>query len=187
MIESVKLRADARGNRARILEVARTALADDPAATLNSIAKSAGVGQGTLYRHFPTREALVLGVYREEIDDLVGLAPTLLMQQRPLEAFRLWCGELARLGRVKHGIADVLHAIISEQDFEQTYLPVVGAVTLMMKACETTGQIRPGVQPADFLMLLQFLWQTPPNQDSAAQTQRLLELCFAALVPKIDA
>ena len=184
MSEGGKLRADARGNRARILEVARTALAADPNATLNSIAKAAGVGQGTLYRHFPTREALVLGVYREEIDDLVGLAPTLLTQHRPLEAFRLWCSELARLGRVKHGIADVLHAVISEQDFEQTYLPIVGAVTLIMEACETTGQIRSGTQPADFLMLLQFLWQMPPDSDGAAQTQRLFELLFRGLGAK---
>jgi AcrR family transcriptional regulator len=184
MSESDKLRADARGNRDRILEVARAALAADPGAMLNSIAKSAGVGQGTLYRHFATREALVLSVYRKEIDDLIELAPTLLLQHQPLEAFRLWCSELARLGRVKHGIADALHAVVSEQDFEQTYVPIVGAVRLMMEACEAAGQIRSGIQPADFLMLLQFLWQTPPTSDSMAQTQRLLELSFRSLGSK---
>lgn len=184
MSESDKLRADARGNRDRILKVARAALAADPGATLNSIAKSAGVGQGTLYRHFATREALVLGVYRKEIDDLVDLAPALLMRHAPLEAFRVWCGELARLGRVKHGIADALHAVVSEQDYEKTYLPIVGAVKLLMEACETAGQIRSGIPPADFLMLLQFLWQTPPTSDSMAQTQRLLELSFRSLGAK---
>ena len=179
--EGGKLRADAQGNRERILEVARAALATDPGATLNSIARTAGVGQGTLYRHFPTREALVLSVYRKEIDDLVGLAPTLLTQHPPLAALRLWCGELARLGRVKHGIADVLHAIISEQDYEQTYLPILGAVTLLMEECEATKTINSSTRPADFLMLLQFLWQTPPSPDSVAQTQRLLELLFRGL------
>ncbi len=184
MSETVKLRADARGNRERILEVARLALAADPGATLNSIARSAGVGQGTLYRHFPTREALVLSVYRKEIDELVGLAPVLLTQHRPLTAFRLWCDELARLGRVKQGIADVLHAVILEQDFEQAYLPILGAVTLMMEACEAAGQIETGTKPADFLMLLQFLWQTPPASDSVAQVERLFGLLFRGLGAK---
>lgn len=182
--EAGKLRADARGNRDRLLDVARAALADDPDATLNSIAKAAGVGQGTLYRHFPTREALVLGVYRKEIDELVELVPALLAQHRPLAAFRLWCAELARLGRVKHGIADVLHAVISEQEFEQTYISIVGAVTLMMRACEEAGEIAVGTRPADFLTLLQFLWQTPPSPDGADQTQRLIELLFRGLRAK---
>src|SRR5690242_13099507 len=139
-----RLRADAQGNRDRLLDVARAALAQDPEAALNAIAKAAGVGQGTLYRHFPTREALVLAVYRKEIDDLVELAQALLAQHRPINAFRLWCDELARLGRVKHGIAHVLHAVISEQDFEHTYLPILGAVTLMMQACEQAGEIVAG-------------------------------------------
>lgn len=179
--EAGKLRSDAQDNRERILAVARAALEADPGTTLNSIAKSAGVGQGTLYRHFPTREALVLSVYRKEIDDLVGLAPTLLTRHPPLVAFRLWCGALARLGRVKQGIAEVLHAVISEQDYEQTYLPILGAVTLLMEACEAAKAINSSTPPADFLMLLQFLWQTPPSMDRTAQTQRLLELVFRGL------
>lgn len=183
-IEGGKLRADAQGNRDRLLAVARTALADDPDITLNAIAKAAGVGQGTLYRHFPTREALVLGVYRKEIDDLVALAPALLAQHPPLTAFRFWCDELARLGQVKHGIADVLHAVVSEQDFEQTYLQIVGAVTLMMGACEEAGEIAAGTRPADFLTLLQFLWQTPPNPAGADQKRRLIDLLFRGLGAK---
>jgi hypothetical protein len=63
-------------------------------------------------------------------------------------------------------------------------VPIVGAVRLMMEACEAAGQIRSGIQPADFLMLLQFLWQTPPTSDSMAQTQRLLELSFRSLGSK---
>src|SRR5277367_2562625 len=128
MVDDENLRADARANRDRILDVARDALATDPAASLNSIAKAAGVGAGTLYRHFPSREALVLGVYRKEIDALVALAPKLIARHKPLQAFRLWCDRLAQLGRVKHGIADTLHAAQSDRDFEETYFPMVGAV-----------------------------------------------------------
>ncbi len=87
VVKSDSLRSDAQGNNSRILEVARDALAADPNASLNSIAKEAGVGAGTLYRHFPSRESLVLGVYRKEIDTLVALAPTLLPSMRLFSPF----------------------------------------------------------------------------------------------------
>jgi len=179
--EAEKLRADARANRDRILDVARAALAADPEASLNSIAKTAGVGQGTLYRHFPSREALVLGVYRKEIDALVELAPSLLAERPPLQAFRLWCDRLAGLGRVKHGIADMLHAVISDQDFQETYWPMVAAVRGLMDACEASGDIHPGGKPEDVLLLLGLLWRIPPGSAGEAQTQRLLELVFRGL------
>jgi AcrR family transcriptional regulator len=87
MSDDELLRVDARANRDRILDVARDALATDQAASLNSIAKSAGVGAGTLYRHFPSRESLVLSVYRKEIDTLVALAPHYLPNTRHSRLF----------------------------------------------------------------------------------------------------
>ena len=176
-----RLRADARANRDRILEVARVALTANPEASLVSIAKATGVGQGTLYRHFPSREALVLGVYRKEIDSLVDLAPRLLAEHSPLQAFRLWCDRLARLGRMKRGVADMLRAVISDQDFEQTYWPMVDAVRGLMIACEESGEIRKGAHPEDFLLLIQFLWQTPASPDGERQAKRLLALLFRGL------
>ena len=174
-------RIDARTNRTRILDVARAALSADPDMPFNAIARAAGVGQGTLYRHFSSREALVLGVYRKEIDALVELAPRLLAAHPPLAAFRLWCDALTRLGRMKRGIADVLHAVISEQDFKDTYWPMVGAVGALMRACEGSGDIRPGAIPEDFLLLIQFLWQTPAGPDGEAQAERLLGFLFRGL------
>jgi AcrR family transcriptional regulator len=179
--EDEKLRADARANRDRILDIARDALAADPAASLNSIAKAAGVGAGTLYRHFPSREALVLGVYRNEIETLVALAPMLLTKHPPLQAFRIWCDRLAKFGTVKHGVADLLHATRSDQDFQETYWPMLGAVRQLMNACEASGEIRPGADAEDFLMLLGFLWQIPPTPAGKARVKRLLELAFRGL------
>ena len=181
MADDGKLRADARENRNRILDVAREALAADPAASLNSIAKAAGVGAGTLYRHFPSRESLALGVYRKEIDALVALAPVLLTEHPPLQAFRMWCDRLAEFGRVKHGVADMLHAVISDQDFQETYWPMVKAVRQLMGACEGSGDIRPGADAEDFLMLLGFLWQIPPTSAGEARVKRLLALAFRGL------
>jgi AcrR family transcriptional regulator len=176
-----KLRADARANRDRILDVARDALAADPGASLNSIAKAAGVGAGTLYRHFPSREALVLGVYRKEIESLVALASTLLGKHTPLQAFRIWCDRLAKFGRMKHGIADVIHATTSEPDLQGTYLPLLGAVRQLMAACEGSGEIRPGTDPEDFLVLVGLLWRIPPNSVGTARVKKLLALAFRGL------
>ena len=181
MGEEELLRADARANRDRIIDVARDALAADPAASLNSIAKSAGVGAGTLYRHFPSRESLVLGVYRKEIDTLVALAPALLAKHPPLQAFRLWCDRLAKSGRMKYGVADIVHAAATEQDMQETYVPMLGAVRQLIEACERSREIRPGTNPEDFLVLVGLLWRIPPTSSGEARVKRLLALAFRGL------
>lgn len=179
--EADQLRADARANRERILDVAKQALTADPAASLNSIAKAAGVGAGTLYRHFPNRESLILGVYYEEIRALVALAPALTAEHPPLMAFRLWCAQLARYGRIKFGIADALHPALTERDVRETYWPMVGAIRHLLDACETAGAITPGTDAEDLLLLLGFLWRIRPGPDAEAQADRLLMLVFRGL------
>ena len=181
MYENGKRRADARANKNHILEVAREALAADPMTSLNSIAKKAGVGAGTLYRHFPSREALVLAIYRKEIDALVTLAPALLKRHSPLQALRRWSGRVAEIGRMKHGIADMLHAVISDQDFQETYWPMLGAVHELMEACEVAGVIRSGTDPEDFLVLLGLLCQIAPDAAGIARVDRLLTLALTGL------
>ncbi len=92
-------RADFTRNRERILTAARAALAETSDASLSAIAKAAGVGFGTLYRHFATREALVLTLYHSEMQRLVDRAPELLQAHEPLDALRLWLQEVARPAR----------------------------------------------------------------------------------------
>ena len=184
MTDDEILRADARANRDRILDVARDALATDPAASLNSIAKAAGVGAGTLYRHFPSRESLVLGVYRKEIDTLVSLAPALLAKHAPLQAFRVWCDRLAKFGRMKYGVADIVHAATSDQDLQETYKPMLNAVRQLICACEGSGEIRAGSDPEDFLVFVGLLWRIPPNSAGEARVKRLLALAFRGLGAK---
>jgi AcrR family transcriptional regulator len=179
--EDDRLRADARANRDRILEVAHEALAADPEASLHSIAKAAGVGQGTLYRHFATREALVLGVYRNEIDALAELAPSLLAEHPPLHAFRIWCDRLAEFGKMKRGIADLVHASRSDQDPKETYRLMLDALRKLMIACEGSGEIHPGADAEDFLMLMGLLWRIPPTPAGEARVKRLLALAFRGL------
>jgi AcrR family transcriptional regulator len=176
-----QLRADARHNRDRILEVARDAFAASGDVSLNSIAKKAGVGPGTLYRHFPSREALVLAVYRHDVQQLVDAAPALLEVHPPLRALRLWFDRLAYYGRIKHGLADVLHAATSDGLVGETYGPVIGAITLLLRACAEAGDIRPGHDPDDVLLILGFLWRIDPSRDWEARAARMLDIVIAGL------
>ncbi|WP_446745169.1 TetR/AcrR family transcriptional regulator [Silvibacterium acidisoli] len=176
-----ELRADARANRDRILDVARAAFSSDPNVSLNSIAKTAGIGAGTLYRHFPSRESLVLAIYRKDVDTLVALAPTLLSKHSPLKAFRLWCESLAQLGKMKYGVADILHAAASEQDRQETYQPMLGAVRSILSACEMAKEIRSGTDPEDVLVFLGLLWRIPPTKAGEIRIKRLLTILFRGL------
>lgn len=176
-----ELRADAQANKDRILDVAREAFIADPAASLNSIANAAGVGAGTLYRHFPTRESLVLGLYRKEIDTLVALAASLLAKHPPGQAFRLWCDRLVKFGKMKYGVADIVHAATSPQDRQELYAPLLDAVRQMIEACEDSGDIRAGTDPEDVLVLLGLLWRIPPTPAGEQRVRRLLALALRGL------
>jgi AcrR family transcriptional regulator len=175
------LRADAQQNRERILDAARNVFADSTDASLNSIAKKAGVGPGTLYRHFPNREALVLAVYRYDVQKLSDSAAELLTSHQPPQALRLWFDRLAHYSVIKHGLADVLHSVTSDGLAGETYGPVIGAVTLLLTACEQDGSIRPGIDPDGVLLLLGFLWRIDPGPNAATRTERLLDLVMAGL------
>jgi AcrR family transcriptional regulator len=175
------LRADAQLNRDRILEVARHALAASSDASLNSIAKKAGVGPGTLYRHFPNREGLVLAVYRHEVQQLADLAPQLLEEHPPLVALRLWFDRLAYYGKIKHSLADVLHAATSDGLVGETYGPVIGAITLLLHACEEAGTLRSGIDADDVLLMVGFLWRLDPSNDWEARASRMLDFVMDGL------
>src|ERR1041385_3153057 len=123
------VRADARENRARILEAARTAFVADGETSMNQIAQRAGVGAGTLYRNFPTREALVLAVYQDEVTRIVGTVPGLLAKMPPLEALRHWTTDLVEAMRRKHGLGDALSPGAHQAISEQSYGPVIAAIT----------------------------------------------------------
>jgi AcrR family transcriptional regulator len=179
--EEERQRADAQINRQRILDAARDAFAATPEASMNSIAKSAGVGAGTLYRHFPTREALILGVYRQEIQQLVDLAPALLTRHEPLVAMRAWLERLAHYGRMKFGINDALHAAMTPSVQGETYGPMVDAIARLLKAAESKNDIPAGTDAEDLLLLLGFLWRIPPGPGAKSQADRLIALVIAGL------
>jgi AcrR family transcriptional regulator len=98
--------------------------------SLNAIAKLAGVGPGTLYRHFPAREDFLLAVYRREVQALVESVHKVLAEYPPLEAFRVWFLRLADLVRVKHGLDKALRTAAAQDVVNVTYAPVAEAIIL---------------------------------------------------------
>ncbi|MFD9634266.1 TetR/AcrR family transcriptional regulator [Streptomyces violascens] len=176
-------RSDALKNREAILQVAHDALAESPHASLNSIAKRAGVGPGTLYRHFPTREALILEVHRNDVNRLVASVPEVLATHAPLDALRQWFVTLAAYVRIKHGLGEALHSAAAQEVVSASWPPVTAAVGQLLDACEQAGEVRSGIDPVDLIMLMSCLWRTPDTPAGAAQADRLMELAIDGLRP----
>jgi AcrR family transcriptional regulator len=177
------LRSDAQRNRERILEVALAELTRSADAPLSSIAKKAGVGQGTFYRNFPSREALVLEVYRYEVQQVADAAVHLLQTRAPDRALREWMDRLAQYAMAKAGLADAMRKATSApgSPAKPGHGPVAEAVALLLKANEKAGTIRPGVTPDDFLLAIAGLWQLDPHGDWQARAGRLLDLVMDGL------
>ena len=176
-------RADTRRNHERILAVALEELTTSGEVSFNAIAKKAGVGVGTVYRHFPTPEALVLAVYRREVQHLVDVVPILLETNTPEQAFRAWTGRLARYMMTKKGLADALRtATTSHEDlFAASYKAMVGAVSALLEANVRAGAVRPDVEPETVLRGLSGLLLLSPREDWQGQTQNLTDLLWKGM------
>jgi AcrR family transcriptional regulator len=176
------VRSDARENRARILAAAREAFAEDGATSMNQVAQRAGVGAGTLYRNFPTRETLVLAVYQDEVERITGTVPGLLAEVPPLEALRHWTTDLVEAMRRKHGLGDALSPTAHQAITEQTYGPVVAAITQLLDAGKKDGSIRTDADAGDFLQLTAALWRAPSGPED--RSPRMLALILDGLRPQ---
>jgi len=176
-------RSDARRNRERILEVALVELSRSADVPLSVIAKKAGVGQGTFYRNFPDREALVLEVHRHEVQQLVDSAEGLLKTREPDLALREWMDSLARYAVTNAGLADALRQATSAVGgpAKPGYPLVVGAVELLLDANHEVGTIRPGVTSDDFILAIAGLFQIAPEGDWSSRAARLLDIVMDGL------
>jgi AcrR family transcriptional regulator len=170
------VRSDARANRARILATAREAFTEDGDVSMNQIAQLAGVGPGTLYRNYPSREALILAIYQDEVDRLIGSVPDLLATLPPLEALRTWTTDLVGAMRKKHGLGEALSPTAHKSITEQTYGPVIGAITLLFDAGKREGTIRADAEPGDFLQLTGALWRAATGDNDRSQPMLALIL-----------
>ncbi|MET8558063.1 TetR/AcrR family transcriptional regulator [Streptomyces sp. NPDC004959] len=153
-------RADAVRNRARIVAAARDALA---AATpgeelrLNAVAKAAGVGQGTLYRHFATREELLAEVHRQDVAELVDEADALLGAHPPVEALSRWFDRLTAYARVKRGVLAALEPRAWTALTARSHGTLTEAIERLLAAGRADGSIRADVDARDVMILIAYL------------------------------
>ncbi|WP_314174981.1 TetR/AcrR family transcriptional regulator [Streptomyces winkii] len=177
------LRSDAQRNRERILDVALMELTRSANVPLSAIAKKAGVGQGTFYRNFPSREALVLEVYRHEMQQVADAATELVETREPERALREWMDHLARFAMAKAGLADAIRQATSAPGNPQKpgHGPVMSAAERLLRANEEAGTIRPGITADDFLLAIAGLWQIDPQGDWQPRVDRLLDLVMDGL------
>ncbi len=162
MMDRAPLRADAAGNRARIIAAARAAVTDGGEVRLNAVARAAGVGQGTLYRHFPTRDALLAEVYREDVSALVAAAPALLARHRPAEALARWLDRVADYAQVKRGVFAAVEGALGHGLAADSHGPIGQALALLLDAGKADGTIRPDVDARDVILLIGYLSRLRP-------------------------
>jgi AcrR family transcriptional regulator len=180
-VQTRPLRADAQRNRDRLLAVAVRAFSQDgPDVPLDAIAREAGVGIGTLYRHFPTREALVEAAYRTELDKLCDAAPALLKTLPPDRALRAWMDRFVDYMTTKRGMAEALKVVIASggNPYAVSRDRMLTAVGLLLDAGTAAGVLRPDVPAADVLTSLSGVTLAAAERDQAG---RLLDLLVDAL------
>jgi AcrR family transcriptional regulator len=152
-----KPRTDALRNRERILEVAKQAFTRDGAeASLDDIAKQAGVGAGTLYRHFPTRDALIEAVYRSEVEKLAAAERKFTATMPPVEALRAWMLLFVDHIAAKQIIAPALNSVVGgpAKLYQGSHAPVRGAIDTLVKRAIKSGDVRKDLEPFDLLRAL---------------------------------
>jgi AcrR family transcriptional regulator len=150
-------RADAVRNRERVLEAAKAVFSAGGAeASLEAVARSAGVGIGTLYRHFPTREALFEAVYRREVQHLADLAEELKQEAAPVEALRHWMRSNVRFVATKKGMSAALALATDKSSalFSYSFDRLTQAVGGLLERAIAAGEIRHDITPEDLLRAL---------------------------------
>jgi len=181
-----KPRSDAQRNRERILEVAKGAFTRHGAATsLDDIAKQAGVGAGTLYRHFPTRDALIEGVYRSEVEKLAAAAHVFAAALSPVEALRTWLLLFVDYIAAKHIIAPALNSVAGGPSrlYEGSRSLVQGAIDELVKRAKKSGDVRRDVDASDLLRALIGLSYVASGGDWQQSARRLVDILIAGSRP----
>ena len=181
-----KQRSDALRNRERILEVAKEAFTRSGAnASLDDIAKQAGVGPGTLYRHFPTRDALIEAVYRTEVEKLAGAATRFAETMSPVEALRAWMLLFVDYLAQKQIIAPALNTIVGGPSklYEGSRGQIQGAVDGLIKRAIKSGDVRKDIEPFDLLRALIGVGYVGASADWQQGARRLVDILIAGSRP----
>jgi AcrR family transcriptional regulator len=178
------LRADAQVNHDRLLESAARAFSREGAsASLKTIAQDAGVGIGTLYRRFPTRDDLIEATYRNETGLLARRASELLLTLAPGEALRTWMEGFVDYMLTKHGMAEALPTILAAQEGLRLHSRDLlrDAIETLLAAAGDAGTTRTGIPADDVMMALGGITLIARNESQRALASRLIDLLLAGL------
>jgi AcrR family transcriptional regulator len=181
-----KPRSDALRNRERIIEVAKQLFSRRGAdASLDEIAKESGVGPGTLYRHFPTREALLEAVYRTEVEKLAAAELRFAETLPPVEALRAWMLLFVDYIAAKQIIAPVLSVLVGDPKkvFEASYTQVWEAIRGLVKRAIKSGDIRKDLDPIDLLRALIGVAHVSTSPDWQQSARRLVDILIIGSRP----
>jgi AcrR family transcriptional regulator len=181
-----KPRADARLNRERILEAAKEAFTKTGANTsLDDIARQAGVGPGTLYRHFPSREELLTAVYRTEVEKLAAAEQQFARDLPPAEALRAWMLLFVDHIATKRIIAPALNALLGDPTkiFEASHAKIWEAIRALVKRAIKSGDIRDDLDPIDLLRALIGVANIATSPDWLQSARRLVDILIMGSRP----
>ena len=181
-----KPRADAQHNRERILEVAKLAFTRSGAdISLDDVAKQSGVGPGTLYRHFPTRGALLEAVYRSEVERLAAAQQDFSRTMAPVDALRAWMLLFVDYIATKQLISAALNSLIEGPSklFESSGPQIIGAIHSLVNRAIESGDIRPDLDPLDLLRALVGVSNVSSVPDWPESARRLVQILIAGSRP----
>ncbi|MBS1034053.1 TetR/AcrR family transcriptional regulator [Gluconobacter cerinus] len=186
MAEDKKLRrrprSDGQRNREHLLNVAKTAFtAGEIDIPLDEVARRAGVGIGTLYRHFPNRDALIEAVYRIELDRLADAAPVLATQHPPVEALRAWMRLFVDYIAAKQVIAPALNGLVGGTSalYAQSGIVLQGAIDTLVAAAVASGDLNAEIEPIDLLRALAGVSNFSAGPGWETSAKRLIDILIA--------
>jgi AcrR family transcriptional regulator len=177
-------RADARRNREKLQAAAVAEFAErGQECPLEAIAARAGVGIGTLYRHFPSRDALIVAAYQQEVDSLCAAAGTLLATMPPDQALRTWAARFTDYVATKRAMGEALRSAVASDSplFADTRRRTTEALGLLLDAGARASVIRPDADPDDVMRVISAIWHLPDGPSWRADVARMLDLVIDGL------
>jgi AcrR family transcriptional regulator len=184
VLEKRKPRVDAIRNRERVLKAAKAVFSQGgPEASLEAVAQRAGVGIGTLYRHFPSREALFEAVYRREVEQLVELAKDLDEKMTPVEALRCWMRAGVEFMAAKKGMVAALAVVVhcSSELVAYSLDKLTGAMDELLQRAIIAGEVRSDLDPEDLLRALVGMCYAQDGPDWQAKVLRVVDVLVDGL------
>lgn len=177
------MRADAQRNRDKLLAAATEAFAEEGEdIALETVAARAGVGIGTLYRHFPNRDALVAAAYRHEVAELCATSQDFLESRPADEALRAWAARFADYIATKRAMGNALRAAASDSPlFAETREQILGALRLLLDAGAADGTLRTDVDPTDVMRVMNGIWYLPDGPEWRDAVGKMLNLVIDGL------